>query len=322
MGSVTSAERTADSIEMARIVFGVALVETTCVILGNINVNSPLVWDGAMTRVLRTYAAANQGNVLVPFILGGAMGPVTMVGAIAQAHAETLAGCALAQLVRPGAPVVYGNFLSTMNLRSGSPTFGTPEPALGSLVVGQLGRRAGLPLRCLGNFTTSKLPDAQALHEGTVSMTAAVNSGANFVLHAAGFLDGLLSVSYEKFVLDRDFLGALHTFLGGFDVSDGALAMDAFEEVGPGSHFFGSAHTFAHYETAFWASETADNDPWETWAENGQSDAVERTGRRWRRTLETFEPPAMDKSVSEELAAFVARRKSDLPDERGELETA
>lgn len=152
----------------------------------------------------------------------------------------------------PGAPVIYGNFLSSMSLRSGSPTFGTPEPAIGAeMVIGQLARRLGLPLRCAGNFTTSKLPDAHAMNEGTMSMLSAVHCGANFILHSAGFLDGLLSMSYEKFIMDADFCGALHSYLAGVTVDDNSLAMSAFEEVGPGSHFFGSQHTLANYRDRF-----------------------------------------------------------------------
>ncbi len=274
MGSVTAESRAEESIEMARIVFGKEFTDKNCVILGNVNVNSPLVWDATMTTAMRAYARSNQAAVIVPFILGGAMGPVTNAGAIAQAHAETMAGCALTQLERPGAPVIYGNFLSSMSLRSGSPTFGTPEPAIGSMVIGQLARSLGLPLRCAGNFTTSKLPDAQAMNEGTMSMLSAVHCGANFILHSAGFLDGLLSMSYEKFIMDADFCGALHSYLAGVTVDDNSLAMSAFEEVGPGSHFFGSQHTLANYETAFWDSNVADNEPYEKWEAAGSHDAA------------------------------------------------
>src|SRR4030095_2947845 len=182
--------RAEDSVEMARIAFGAEFLESNCVILGNVNVNSPLVWAGAMTGALRADASATQAPVVVPFILGGAMGPVTLAGAIAQAHAETMVGVALGQLTRPGSPVIYGNFLSSMALRSGSPTFGTPEPALGSLVVGQMARRVGLPLRCSGAFTSSKVPDGQAMMESAVSMQAAILCGAHFILHSAGWLEG------------------------------------------------------------------------------------------------------------------------------------
>jgi trimethylamine--corrinoid protein Co-methyltransferase len=314
MGSVTAEERAEESIEMARIVFGRDFVDANCVILGNVNVNSPLVWDGTMTRSLRAYARANQAAVVVPFILGGAMGPVTSAGAIAQSLAETMAGCALTQLERPGAPVIFGNFLSSMSLRSGSPTFGTPEPAVGSLVIGQLARRLNLPLRCSGNFTTSKLPDAQAMTEGTVSMLAAVQCGANFILHSAGFLDGLLSMSYEKFMLDLDLCGALHSYLAGVQVDDDHLAVDAFAEVGPGNHFFGSSHTLAHYQTAFWDSRLADNEPFEKWEAAGGEDAAARANRAWKRSLAEYEAPPMDPGLRDALHDFVARRKAAVPD--------
>jgi trimethylamine---corrinoid protein Co-methyltransferase len=314
MGSVTAESRAEESIELARIVFGRDFTDRNCVILGNVNVNSPLVWDATMTTALRAYARSNQAAVIVPFILGGAMGPVTNAGAIAQAHAETMAGCALTQLERKGAPVIYGNFLSSMSLRSGSPTFGTPEPAIGSMVIGQLARRLGLPLRCSGNFTTSKLPDAHAMKEGTMSMLAAVHCGANFILHAAGFLDGLLSMSYEKFVMDADFCGALHTYLAGITVDENSLAMSAFQEVGPGSHFFGSQHTLQNYETAFWDSNLADNEPFEKWEAAGSHDAAFRANRRWKKMLEDYEQPPLDVAVDEELLAFIGRRKGEMPD--------
>jgi trimethylamine---corrinoid protein Co-methyltransferase len=314
MGSVTAESRAEDSIEMARLVFGRDFTDANCVILGNVNVNSPLVWDGTMTLALRAYARANQAAVIVPFILGGAMGPVTNAGAIAQSLAETMAGCALTQLERPGAPVIFGNFLSSMSLRSGSPTFGTPEPAIGSMVVGQLARRLGLPLRCSGNFTTSKLPDAHAMNEGTMSMLAAVHCGANFILHAAGFLDGLLSMSYEKFVMDTDFCGALHTYLDGVVVDDNQLALDAFREVGPGNHFFGCSHTMANYQTAFWDSEIADNEPYEKWEAAGSEDAARRANRLWKKRLAEFVPPPLDEGIDESLRDFIARRKGETAD--------
>jgi trimethylamine--corrinoid protein Co-methyltransferase len=314
MGSVTAEDRAEDSIDMARIVFGGDFVDQNCVILGNVNVNSPLVWDGTMTRSLRAYARAGQAAVIVPFILGGAMGPVTNAGAIAQSLAETMAGCALTQLERPGAPVIFGNFLSSMSLRSGSPTFGTPEPAIGSMVIGQLARRLNLPLRCSGNFTTSKLPDAQAMMEGTMSMLAAIHCGANFILHSAGFLDGLLSMSYEKFMLDADLCGALHSYLDGVKIDDDQLAVGAFAEVGPGNHFFGCAHTMAHYETAFWDSQLSDNEPFEKWQAAGEKDAATRANAAWKRSLAEYQPPAMDESIAEALYDFVARKKSGMAD--------
>ncbi len=314
MGSVTAEERSEDSIELCRILFGRDFVDQNCVILGNVNVNSPLVWDGTMTRSLRAYARANQAAVIVPFILGGAMGPLTSAGAIAQSLAETMVGCALTQLERKGAPVIFGNFLSSMAMRSGSPTFGTPEPAIGSMVIGQLARRLKLPLRCSGNFTTSKLPDAQAMTEGTMSMLAAIHCGANFILHSAGFLDGLLSMSYEKFMLDADLCGALHSYLDGVKVDDDQLAVEAFAEVGPGNHFFGCSHTMAHYETAFWDSSLADNEPFEKWQAAGSEDAASRANKAWKRALAEYEAPALDEGIREGLHDFVAQKKAAMDD--------
>jgi trimethylamine--corrinoid protein Co-methyltransferase len=314
MGSVTAPERARDSIEMARIVFGESFTEANCVIIGNVNVNSPLVWDTAMTGAIRAYAEANQAAVVVPFILGGAMGPVTLAGDIAQAHAETMVGVALSQLVRPGAPVVYGNFLSSMALRSGSPTFGTPEPAIGSLVVGQLARRVGLPLRCAGTFTASKLPDGQAMAESTMSMMSAILCGTNFVLHSAGWLEGGLSMGYEKFVMDADFCGALHRWLEGVSLDPDQFALDGFREIGPGNHFFGAQHTLRHYETAFYDSRTADNNSFEQWRDAGESRTEERAAALVAATLAEYELPPLDESIDEALVDFMDRRKASTAD--------
>jgi trimethylamine---corrinoid protein Co-methyltransferase len=315
MGSVTAPERAADSIEMARIAFGAEFVDEHCVILGNVNVNSPLVWDATMTGALKTYAAANQAPVVVPFILGGAMGPVTTAGAVAQAHAETLVGVALGQLVRPGSPVIYGNFLSSMALRSGSPTFGTPEPALGSLIVGQLARRVGLPLRCSGAFTSSKIADGQAMAESAISMQAALLCGANFILHSAGWLEGGLAMGYEKFVLDLDLCGAAHTYLRGIDLDFDQFALDGFREVGPGKHFFGAQHTLRHYQTAFFEAAASDNSSFEQWRDNGEQRADERAAALCHDMLAGYEAPPLDDAVDAALCEFVERRKREMADQ-------
>ena len=315
MGSVTVPARAEDSIAMARIAFGDEFVEHNCVILGNVNVNSPLVWDAAMTGAIRAYAVANQAPVVVPFILGGAMGPVTNAGAIAQAHAETLVGVALGQLTRPGSPVIYGNFLSSMALRSGSPTFGTPEPAIGSLVVGQLARRVGLPLRCSGAFTASKIPDGQAMAESTVSMQAAVLCGANFLLHSAGWLEGGLAMGYEKFVMDLDLCGALHSYCQGVSLADDEFALDAFAELGPGKHFFSAQHTLRHYETAFYDAATADNSSFEQWRDAGETRTEDRAAALVAQMLGDYQLPPMDDAVDAALRDYVDRRKAEMPDQ-------
>ena len=315
MGSVTQPSRAEDSIEMARIAFGADVVDRRCVILGNVNVNSPLVWDAAMTGAIRAYAGANQAPVVVPFILGGAMGPVTNAGAIAQAHAEALVGVALGQLTRPGSPVIYGNFLSSMALRSGSPTFGTPEPAIGSLVVGQMARRVNLPLRCSGAFTSSKVPDGQAMAESTVSMQAAILCGANFLLHSAGWLEGGLAMGYEKFVMDLDLCGALHVYCKGVSLDDDEFALDGFAELGPGKHFFSAQHTLRHYETAFFDAATADNNSFEQWRDNGETTTEQRAAEIVARMLGDYELPPVDDAVDAALVDYVARRKAEMPDQ-------
>lgn len=314
LGSITAPERAVDSLDMVRIVHGADYLEDHCVIIGNINVNSPLVFDGQVTKVIRTYAAANQGTIVCPFILGGAMGPVTPAGAIAQAHAEAMVGVALTQLVRPGAPVIYGNFLTTMSLRSGAPTFGTPEAALAYFAVGQLARRVGVPVRSGGSFTSSKLPDAQAAQESQASLMPAVMSGTNFVLHAAGWLEGGLVMDYEKLVLDNDRLGMVHTLLKGLALDDNGFALDGFREVGPGSHFLGSAHTLANYETAYYESQFGDANSWEQWREEGELDARQRAYREWNRRLDEYEKPAMSEAVASELAEYVAIKKESMED--------
>jgi trimethylamine--corrinoid protein Co-methyltransferase len=314
LGAITAPERALDSIEMSRLVFGDGYLDDHCVIMGNINVNSPLVFDGQVTEVVRHYAAANQGMVICPFILGGAMGPVTPAGAVAQAHAEAMVGVALTQLVRPGAPAIYGNFLTTMSLRSGAPTFGTPEAGLAYFAVGQLARRLGVPVRCGGAYTSAKLPDAQAAQESANSMLTAMMSGANFVLHAAGWLEGGLVMDYEKLVLDNDRLGMLHVMLRGMPLDDNAFAMDGFHEVGPGSHFLGSAHTLANYETAYYESPFGDSMSWEQWREEGELDARQRANADWKSRLANYEQPPLPAGVDEALDEFVAKKKDAVPD--------
>lgn len=314
LGSITAPERAEDSIEMCRILFGADFVDANCVIMGNFNTTSPLVIDGVTSKGIRAYARANQGSIHLPFLLGGAVSPLTIAGAVAQNLAETMVSAAITQLERPGAPVIIASFISSLAMRSGSPTFGTPEPALGSLAMGQLARRMNLPLRCAGNFATSKLPDGQAMQQGMMSMMSAVQSGANYILHSAGFVDGLLSMSYEKFVMDTDMCGALHAYLRGFEVNEDTLGFEALAEGGPGAHMFGTAHTLRHYETAFWDSALDDNQPWESWDEQGRVDMANRAHARWQSLLERYEAPALDDGVDGALQEFVARRKASMDD--------
>ena len=316
MGSVTAATRAADSVELARIGFGGDLADRT-VMTSLINASSPLVWDATMLGAAEVYAAANQATIITPFILAGAMAPVTTAGVAAQTLAEALAGMAFVQLVRPGAPVVFGSFASSMSMQTGAPTFGTPEPSLVLYVVAQLARRLGVPFRSGGSLCASKLPDAQAAYESANTLQATVLGGVHFVLHAAGWLEGGLAIGYEKFVLDDDQLGMMAPFVRGVDLSENGQALDAILENGPGQHFLGTTHTLANFENAFYRSTTADNASYEQWLEDGGLDAAQRANAIWKRRLAEYEPPAIDPAVDEALRDFVARRKSEMPDEIG-----
>ena len=315
MGAVTAPERAEDSIAMARLVFGEDYLEDHCVIQGNINVNSPLVFDATMTGALRAYALANQSVVVSPFILGGAMGPVTQPALLAQSHAEAMAGIALSQLVRRGAPVVYGSFLTTMNLRTGAPTFGTPEANLSTFAIAQLCRRLGLPLRCGGHLTASKVADGQAMQESVASMMAGALAGSNFLFHAAGWLEGGLTMGYEKFVMDLDHCGMMLRMLDGLTLDDNALAAEAYRESGPGGNHLGSAHTLANFETANFDSALADTASYEQWDEAGRQDLERRAHQRWREMLAAYEAPPLDAAVDEALQDFMARKKAAMPDQ-------
>ncbi len=314
MGSVTAGSRAVDSIDLARIAFGGDLQDRT-VMTSLINASSPLVWDGSMLAAAQAYAQANQATIITPFILAGAMAPSTSAGVATQTLAESLAGMTFVQLVRPGAPVILGSFASSMSMQTGAPTFGTPEPAMVLYTVAALARRLGVPFRSGGSLTASKLPDAQAAYESANTLQPTVLGGVNFVLHAAGWLEGGLALGYEKFVLDCDQLGMMGTFVQGLDVSENGLALDAIRQNPPGNHFLGTSHTLANFETAFYRSDTADNASFEQWTEEGGLDAAQRANALWKRRLAEYEPPALDEAIDQELLEFIARRKAELPDE-------
>ena len=314
MGSVTAPERARDTVEMARITFGADYLEDHAVILSLINANSPLVWDSTMLGAARAYAEANQATLLTPFILAGAMAPVTAAGVCAQTLAEALGGMAFVQLVRPGAPVVLGSFASSMSMQSGAPTFGTPEPALVLYAMAALARRLGVPFRSGGNLCASKIPDAQAAYESAATFGPTILAGVNFVLHAAGWLEGGLAVGYEKFILDADQCGMAAVFVKGIDLSENGQAVDAIVANGPGQHFLGTAHTLANFETAFYRSEVADNNSFEQWLEDGGLDAAQRANVIWKRMLREYEAPALDGGIDEALQEFIAKRKASMPD--------
>jgi trimethylamine--corrinoid protein Co-methyltransferase len=313
MGSVTAGERAQDTVDMARIVFGDRIPNETFV-MSLINASSPLTWDATMLDAAEVYAANNQACIFTPFILAGAMSPVTPAAVTTQILAESMVGMAAAQLVRPGAPVVLGAFVSTMNMQSGAPTFGTPEPALIMSAVGELARRLGVPMRTGGQLTASKTADAQAAYESAAVMGPTMAAGTNFVLHAAGWLEGGLTIGYEKFMLDADQLGAYAKAEQGFDLSENAQGLAAFDETPPGQHHLGSSHTLANFEDAFWKSRLADSNSFEQWEAEGAEDAEARASTAWKELLAGYEQPALPAAVDEELTEWMQRRKASFPD--------
>jgi trimethylamine--corrinoid protein Co-methyltransferase len=319
MGSVTAPERAADSVEMAKIAMGERFIDPltgkpNTALVSLINVNSPMTYDATMLGALKVYARANQGCLVTPFILAGAMAPVTVAGTATQTLAEALAGMALVQLLNPGAPVIFGSFASSMSMQSGAPTFGTPEPALVLYVMAALARRLGVPFRSGGGLCASKIPDAQAAYESAQTMLPTVLAGVNFVLHTAGWLEGGLAMGYEKFMMDVDQAGMFHTMLEGIDVSENGQAMDAINEVGPGKHFLGCAHTQANFENAFYRSPLADNNSFEQWDAEGALDMAQRANRQYKKMLEDYVEPPLDVAVDDALLDFMARRKAAAPD--------
>jgi len=314
MGSVTAPSRAQDTVDMCKILFGEEFVDQNTVVINLINANSPMVWDDTMLGALKVYARNNQATVISPFILAGAMSPVTVAGTLSQILAEAMSGMALAQLVRPGCPVVFGTFGSAVSMQSGAPTFGTPEPSLILYGASQLARRLGVPFRSGGGLCGSKISDAQAAYEAANTLQTASIGGVNFMLHTAGWLEGGLVMGYEKFVMDADQAAGLGRLLAGPDMSENGQGMDAIREVGPGNHFLGCAHTQANFETAFYTSPLADNNSFEQWESEGSLDATQRANAYWKKLLEEYEAPALDQAKDEELLAFIQQKKDAVPD--------
>jgi trimethylamine---corrinoid protein Co-methyltransferase len=314
MGSVTRPERAEDSVRICELLFGEEFIQQNTVLTSLINANSPLVWDSTMLGAAEAYARNNQACIITPFILSGAMSPVTVAGTLTQVLAEVMAGTAFCQLTRPGAPVVFGTFVSTLSMQSGAPTFGTPEASLCIYGAAQLARRMNMPFRTGGSLCASKIPDAQAAYESAQTLVPTVLAGTNFVLHAAGWLEGGLSASYEKFVMDFDQLGAMHVLAKGIDLSDNGQAMEAFHQVEPGGHFLGCAHTQANFETAFYRSTIADNNSVEQWQEEGSKDAATRANGLWKSMLAEYEPPPLDPATDEAIRDFIDRKKASMLD--------
>jgi trimethylamine--corrinoid protein Co-methyltransferase len=302
--------RTLDAIEMAAISFGITreALAGKCVFTGIINTNSPLQLDIPMAEGLIALAEHGQCNVITPFTLAGAMSPVTLAGAIAQQHAEAMAGIALTQIVRPGVPVMYGGFTSNVDMKTGAPAFGTPEYTQAAQISGQLSRRLGVPFRS-SNVTAANTNDAQAAYESQMSLWGSLMGGAHMINHAAGWLGGGLTACFEKLIIDAEMLQMMAAYFEPPEVSEATLALDAIREVGPGGHFFGTAHTLERYETAFYTPMLSNWDNHETWVERGSIDAVRRANQIWHQLLDEYEQPAIDPAIDEALRDYMERRK-------------
>jgi trimethylamine--corrinoid protein Co-methyltransferase len=315
MGNVVSGVNAADTIAMSSILFGSReAIEETPATISLINCNSPLRWDDRMLEAQFEYSAAGQPVVLTPFILMGAMSPVTIPAALVQQIVEALSGIALSQLIRPGTPVIFGSFLSNIDMQSGSPTFGTPESGLGLLCTGQIARHFGLPFRTGGGLTSSQVADAQAGYEALMTLMPTFLAGANWVMHSAGWLEGGLVAGYEKFIVDVELLQMLRHEFTPLEIDEASMAFDAHQEVGHGGHFLGAMHTMERFRTCFYRPLLSSSENYERWMRNGGNDANDRATMAYQKTLEEYEQPALDDAVREELEDYVIRRRAELGD--------
>ena len=314
MGAVTSMDRAEDSLHMAGIVFGQDFVRETTVMTSLANANTPLVWDKTMLDSVRVFAAANQATLFSPFVLGGACTPASTVGAVIQVNIEALTGVAFSQLVRTGAPALYGQWLSTVSMRTGAPQAGTPEICHMNLLTAQMARHYNLPSRCSGSCTSSKMVDAQAGYEAARNMYGVIMAGTNFVLSTTGYLESAMCQSYAKWVLDSEQLELMYRLGSGVSFDGLDEVLDSMRSVPAGGHHLGTEHTLANFQTAFSMPEMMNSDNYEQWLADGSQSAEERAAARCRQMLDEYEEPALDDHIREELDDYVARRDAELPD--------
>lgn len=312
MGSVTHPDNARDTVTMCEILFGPEAMGENPAVISLINASSPLRFDDRMFGALEVYARAGQGIIVTPFIIAGAMSPSTLAATLAQQNAEALFGICYAQMLNPGTPCIYGSFLANIDMRSGAPCFGTPEDTLALYAGAQMARHYNLPYRSGGNFTASRIPDAQAGYESAGTIWPTIQAGTNFVLHAAGWLEGGLISGYEKFVLDLEMLGIVARFAEGISLTGEDFAWDAYAEVGPGNHFLGAQHTMRHYDTAFYQHTVFSMDNYEKWVEEGSEDSYKKANALWKRMLRNYEAPPLDEAIAEELNAFVEHRRAEI----------
>jgi len=305
-------DRTMDGLNMAAISMGWSLDDLARqpMMMGVINTNSPRQLDDPMSQGLITLAEHGQVAIVTPFTLAGAMAPVTLAGALALQHAEAMFAITLTQIVRPGVPVMYGGFTSNVDMKTGAPAFGTPEYTKAAQASGQLARHIGVPFRS-SNVTAANALDAQAAYESQMSLWGCLMGGAHLVIHAAGWMHGGLTASFEKLILDAEMLGMMQAYFTPLEVNAETLALDAIAEAGVGGHFFGTAQTMARYETAFHSPMLSNWDNYPTWQARGSEEAPRRANRIWKELLANYQQPALDPAIAEELQTFVTRRKAE-----------
>jgi trimethylamine--corrinoid protein Co-methyltransferase len=309
----TSGPKARDAVALAAIACGGReAIERTPAIMGVVNPNSPLVWDGLMVDALTEWARANQPILVTPFLLAGATAPVSVAAGLALQVAEALSGVALAQTLRPGAPCLFGSFFTAVDMRTGGPAFGTPESVFGTIAGGQLARRYRLPYRGGGGLCSSNSLGSQSAVETLMALWATMLAGSDFVLHAAGWLEGGLTASYEKLVLDLEVLRMFDVLAGGLGVGDEEFALDAIRSEGPGGMFLASDHTLAHFREWVFMSPLLRAQSYVTWEKQGSPTAEELATAEWRRLLERYEDPGIDAAVDAELAEFMARRRREI----------
>ncbi|MDQ6686498.1 MAG: trimethylamine methyltransferase family protein [Actinomycetota bacterium] len=315
MGNVVSGVNARDTLDMTSILFGSReSIEQTPATISLINCNSPLRWDDRMLEAQFEYSGAGQPVVLTPFILMGAMSPVTIPAALVQQIVEALSGITLSQLIRPRTPVIFGSFLSNIDMQSGSPTFGTPESGIGLLCTGQIARHFGLPFRTGGGLTSSQVPDAQAGYEALMTMLPTFLAGANWVMHSAGWLEGGLVAGYEKFIVDIELLQMMQAEFTPLEIDEESMAFGAHEEVGHGGHFLGAMHTMERFRTCFYRPLLSSSENYERWMRNGGVDAAHRAEKIYRQKLEEYVAPPLDDAIRLELEELVVRRRRELGD--------
>jgi trimethylamine--corrinoid protein Co-methyltransferase len=312
MGSVTHKENARDTVALCEILFGADAMRQHPATISLINASSPMRYDDRMFGALEVYAKARQAVLVTPFMMAGAMTPVSMAASVAQQNAEGLFGICYVQMLNPGTPVIYGSFFANIDLRSGAPCFGTPEDTLALYAGAQMARFYKLPYRSGGNFTGSRIPDAQSGYESAVSILSTLHGGVNFVLHAAGWLEGGLISGYEKYITDLETLAMMARLAKGISLDEEDFAWDAYDEVGPGGHFLGTAHTMRHFETAFYQHSVFNMDNYEKWEAEGSVDTYKRANSIWKQMLANYQPPAIDEGKREALQEYVDKRRAEI----------